>query len=180
VWFDGVPLDRLSERERTWRRRPAIGFVFQFFNLLPTLTVLENVRLPLELGGTGPAAASRRAREWLARVGLAERAGTFADRLSGGEQQRVAVVRALVHEPALVLADEPTGNLDGETAREVLDLLTGLVRERGASLVLVTHSAEAAARADRGVEIRDHRIAPAPEAAAPGAGAGTTAPTVGR
>jgi len=167
VLFEGAALGALSDRERTWLRRTRIGFVFQFFNLVPTLTVLENVRLPLELGGARPGPAGRRALAWLARVGLADRARSFADRLSGGEQQRVAVVRALVHGPQLVLADEPTGNLDGDSAREVLDILTGLVREEGASLVMATHSAEAAARADRHLEIRGHRVVAIPPPAGP-------------
>ena len=108
----------MSERERTLFRRHQIGFVFQFFNLIPTLTVLENVTLPLELGGTSPKAARAAVEPLLDAVGLLDRAATFPDRLSGGEQQRVAIARALVHDPLLVLADEPTGNLDEDTGRD--------------------------------------------------------------
>jgi putative ABC transport system ATP-binding protein len=124
--------------------------VFQFFNLLPTLTVEENVLLPLELLGRGgePAARAQVAR-LLGAVGLGDRAGAFPDRLSGGEQQRVAVARALAHDPGLVLADEPTGALDGETGRVVLALLVELARDRQRSVILVTHSAEVARAADR-------------------------------
>jgi putative ABC transport system ATP-binding protein len=126
-------LTALTERERTLFRRRHIGFVFQFFNLLPTLTVLENLLLPLELAGrVGAAGEPERAPGLLARVGLANRAGTFPDRLSGGEQQRVAIARALVHDPGLVLADEPTGNLDPDMGARVSDLLDELVRARAA------------------------------------------------
>jgi len=155
-------LNRLSERERTLFRRREIGFVFQSFNLIPTLTVEENVLLPLELTGELTPALRGRARELLDRVGLSERAASFPDRLSGGEQQRVAVARALVHRPKLVLADEPTGNLDAQTGRQVLDLFRQLVRGTGATLVLVTHSDEVARLADRIVTIVDHRLVETP------------------
>jgi putative ABC transport system ATP-binding protein len=151
----------MSERERTLFRRRHIGFVYQFFNLIPTLTVLENVRLPLELTGRDVGAASRPALELLAEVGLADRADTFPDRLSGGEQQRVAVARALAAEPPLVLADEPTGNLDVETGERVLDLLCRLTRERGGSLVMATHSRAVAGTADRVLRIVGDRVVPA-------------------
>jgi len=157
ITIAGTRLSQLSDKERTLLRRRAVGFVFQFFNLIPTLTVEENLLLPLELLGRREAAAAR-AREMLARVGLAERAGAFPDRLSGGEQQRVAIARALVHDPALVLADEPTGNLDAATGGEVLRLLDSLAREGGKSLVMVTHSAEAAALADRVFTIQAGRL----------------------
>jgi putative ABC transport system ATP-binding protein len=160
VWVDGVLLNRLSDRERTLRRRRGIGFVFQFFNLIPTLTVEENLRLPLELLARPPAGARRRAREMLARVDLADRAAAFPDRLSGGEQQRVAIARALVHEPPLILADEPTGNLDADTGREVLELLAGLTGGGDHTLILVTHSQEAAALAERVLVIDHGRLAP--------------------
>jgi putative ABC transport system ATP-binding protein len=143
----GAALGRMSERERTLFRRRSIGFVFQFFNLIPTLTVEENLLLPLELNGLPADAAV--ARGWLARVGLADRAGSFPDRLSGGEQQRVAIARALIHEPPLVLADEPTGNLDADTGERVLELLASLTREGGRTLVVVTHSERIVERADR-------------------------------
>ena len=171
VRVDGreVSLTRLSERERTLFRRARIGFIFQFSNLIPTLTVEENVRLPLELNGHGRAAQAERAANLLAAVGLADRGASFPDRLSGGEQQRVAIARALVHDPVLLLADEPTGNLDIETGRTVLDLLDRLVRQRGKTLVMVTHSPEVIGVADRVLTMRDGRLverAPATESAA--------------
>ncbi|MCP5152250.1 MAG: ABC transporter ATP-binding protein [Chromatiales bacterium] len=169
VVLDGVRLDALGERARTLLRRRRVGFVFQFFNLLPTLTVAENVRLPLELNGVAPAVARRRAVEALAGLGLADRADAFPDRLSGGEQQRVAVLRALVHGPSVVFADEPTGNLDRDSAAAVLDLLVAAVRDHGASLLMVTHSDSAAARADRVLAMRGGALVPAdPVRAAPG------------
>ncbi len=154
----GVRLTDLSERDRTLFRRRHIGFVFQFFNLLPTLTVLENLLLPIELKGRVASDDEARARALLERVGLADRAGTFPDRLSGGEQQRIALARALVHDPDLVLADEPTGNLDPETGGRVAELLESLVRERGRTLLAVTHSRELAARADRVLMIEHGRL----------------------
>lgn len=156
----GRDLHGLSERDRTIFRRDHIGFVFQFFNLVPTLTVEENLLLPLELAGrTGPHDRER-ARSLLAEVGLADRASAWPDRLSGGEQQRVAVARALAHAPELVLADEPTGNLDEATGGRVLDLLERLVREAGTTLVMVTHAESAAARADRILELEAGRLVP--------------------
>ncbi|MFM2032019.1 MAG: hypothetical protein RLZZ297_784 [Chloroflexota bacterium] len=154
VVINGHDVVTMDETARTRFRREHIGFVFQFFNLVPTLTVLENVLLPLELNGITGAPARARALQLLRDVGLADRAATAPDRLSGGEQQRVAVARALVHEPALVLADEPTGNLDSDTGAVVLHLLTRLVRERGRALLMVTHSREVAASADRVVRIQ--------------------------
>ncbi len=149
ISLSGKKLTSLSDQEWTIFRRAKIGFIFQFFNLIPTLTVWENVALPLELNGLLDASGKEYARSLLAEVGLADRHKTFPDQLSGGEQQRVAIVRALVHDPALVLADEPTGNLDEETGRQVLALLENLTRKSGKSLVLVTHSTEAAGIADR-------------------------------
>jgi putative ABC transport system ATP-binding protein len=131
-----------------------VGFVFQFFNLVPTLTVLENVLLPLELNGVMGTTAHTRAMQMLDQVGLADRAATAPDRLSGGEQQRVAVARALVHDPLLVLADEPTGNLDSDTGEQILQLLTHLTGAAGRALLMVTHSREVAASADRVVRIQ--------------------------
>ncbi len=147
----GVSLGRLDERARTLFRRRRVGFIFQFFNLLPTLTVAENLLLPLELNGrrADPAVAHA----LLERVGLARRADTFPDRLSGGEQQRVAIARALVHEPVLVLADEPTGNLDDDNAEAVLDLLESLTRAAGRTLLVVTHSERVVQRADRVLQL---------------------------
>jgi putative ABC transport system ATP-binding protein len=149
VWIGGQNLTSLPERERTLFRRRHIGFVFQFFNLIPTLTVLENVTLPLELDGVAQRKARAAAEPLLDAVALLDRAETFPDRLSGGEQQRVAIARALVHDPLLVLADEPTGNLDETTGATVLDLLDRLTRKLGKNLLMVTHSPESAARADR-------------------------------
>ncbi len=158
IFVDGTALHRLSPRDRTLFRRDHMGVVFQFFNLIPTLTALENVRLPAELAGVDDRAADARARELLREVGLSERAPDFPDRLSGGEQQRVAIARALVAGPRLLLADEPTGNLDDATGRAVLDLLERLTRGAGRTLVLATHSAAVAARADRVLVIEDGHL----------------------
>jgi putative ABC transport system ATP-binding protein len=158
VTIAGTDLTRLSERERTLFRRRHIGFVFQFFNLIPTLTVLENLLLPLELKGRIGAAERHRACDLLAQVGLADRPHSYPDRLSGGEQQRLALARALVHEPQLLLADEPTGNLDAETGGRVMDLLHDLVRQAGLTLLLVTHSRELAGLADRMLIVGDGRL----------------------
>ena len=149
VVVEGRDLSTLSEQQRTLLRRERIGFIFQAFNLLPTLTVGENVRLPLELNRHERAGAQKRAAELLAQVGLESREHSFPDRLSGGEQQRVAVARALAHAPPLLLADEPTGNLDEDTGRRVLDLLEGLTRQNGACALVVTHDPGLVARADR-------------------------------
>lgn len=155
----GTDLTALSERERTRFRRHHIGFVFQFFNLLPTLTVEENLRLPLELAGGAHSLDPReRTHALLERVGLADRRDARPDRLSGGERQRVAIARALAHAPEVVLADEPTGNLDAETGERVIGLLEELVRAQGTTLVVVTHSAELAARSDRVLELRGRRL----------------------
>jgi putative ABC transport system ATP-binding protein len=158
IWVSGQQLTTLNERQRTLFRRQNIGFIFQFFNLIPTLTVWENVVLPLELAGMDNGEARRRAGTLLEAVGLLDRRGTFPDRLSGGEQQRVAIARALVHDPLLVLADEPTGNLDEETGRQVMDLLDRLTRQQGKNLILVTHSNEAAAYAERILILRDGKL----------------------
>src|SRR5215211_5120057 len=149
IWIDGRDLTALSERERTLFRRARIGFIFQFFNLIPTLTVGENVSLPLELNRLPRLDAHKKAQQLLEAVGLLERWKTFPEKLSGGEQQRVALARALVHDPLLILADEPTGNLDEETGAQVLSLLARLTREQNGTLLIVTHSVEAALQADR-------------------------------
>jgi putative ABC transport system ATP-binding protein len=154
VLVGGRDINALNETQRTQFRRTSIGFVFQFFNLVPTLTVIENVLLPLELNGIVGASAHQRALAMLDEVGLVDRANTAPDRLSGGEQQRVAVARALVHDPLLVLADEPTGNLDSDTGDQILQLLTNLTGMRGRALLMVTHSREVAASADRVVRIQ--------------------------
>jgi putative ABC transport system ATP-binding protein len=149
IWVDGQDLTGLSERDRTLFRRARIGFIFQFFNLIPTLTVGENVSLPLELNRISRQQTHKKARDMLEAVGLLDRWKTFPEKLSGGEQQRVALARALVHDPLLILADEPTGNLDEETGTDVMSLLTRLAREQNRTLLLVTHSLEAASPADR-------------------------------
>lgn len=154
----GTRVTALTERARTLFRRRHIGFVFQFYNLLPTLTVEENLLLPLELNGRTGAAANDVVARLLAEVALADRAQAFPDRLSGGEQQRVAVARALVHDPALVLADEPTGTLDAETGRAVLELFDRLLRARGKTLVVVTHSKAVTRLADRVLTLEDGRL----------------------
>jgi len=158
VRIDGVDVTALSELERTLFRREHVGFVFQFFNLLPTLTVIENLLLPLELTGTRDPEGEARARGLLERVGLAARAETFPDRLSGGEQQRIALARALVHRPGLLLADEPTGNLDQDLADYVGELLEELAAAYGTTLVVVTHSRELAARLDRTLRVDHGRL----------------------
>lgn len=158
IWINGQQVTSMSELNRTLFRRKNIGFIFQFFNLIPTLTCLENVSLPLELNGVDPAEARRHAIELLTAVGLPDRGLTFPENLSGGEQQRVAIARALVHDPLLVLADEPTGNLDEETGSQILVLLDSLTRKAGKNLVLVTHSLETAALADRILYLKDGKL----------------------
>jgi putative ABC transport system ATP-binding protein len=149
VRVNGTDLTALDEQARTRFRRRHIGFVFQFFNLIPLLTVEENLLLPLDLNGRADADGVARARALLERVGLGGRGDSFPERLSGGEQQRVAIARALIHDPALILADEPTGNLDVETAADVLELLDTLAREAGRTVLMVTHSREVVGVADR-------------------------------
>lgn len=164
IWVEGLNLVPLSETERTLFRRRNIGFVFQFFNLLPTLTVLENATLPMELTGADPKLANEKARSLLAQVGLAERADSFPDRLSGGEQQRVAIARALIHDPALVLADEPTGNLDEDTGAHIMDLLQRLTRKTGKNLIMATHNLDNVKHADRVVHVREGKLVEAAHA----------------
>jgi putative ABC transport system ATP-binding protein len=152
----GQDLARLDETARTRFRRRSVGFVFQFFNLIPTLTVEENLLLPLDLNGLQD--GEQKVAVLLERVGLAERASSWPDRLSGGEQQRVAVARALIHEPQLLLADEPTGNLDEDTGVRVLELLEELTRGLGRTLVVVTHSEVLARRADRVLRLQHGKL----------------------
>lgn len=152
MWLDGQALGPLDEDGRARLRGALIGFVFQSFQLLPMLTALENVMLPLELNGA--ADARTRAQHWLERVGLAERQRHRAQQLSGGEQQRVAIARAFAVKPALLLADEPTGNLDAETGARVIELLFELNREQGTTLVLVTHDTQLAGRCGRRLQLR--------------------------
>ena len=158
VLLHGEDLARMSEKERTLVRRHQIGFVFQFFNLIPTLTVEENLLLPLELAGRLGRSERERALGLLDFVGLADRAASYPDVLSGGEQQRVAIARALAHDPLVLLADEPTGNLDAETAGQVLELLAGSVREAGKTLVMATHSREVAALGDRVLRVQEGHL----------------------
>ena len=156
VWLDGHALSTLSEDERAGLRQKHLGFVFQSFQLLPALTALENVMLPLELAGAGDAGTV--AGSWLERVGLARRAHHYPRQLSGGEQQRVAIARAFAGEPKLLLADEPTGNLDGATGVEVADLMFRLNREHGTTLVLVTHDLSLASRCLRRLSLSAGRL----------------------
>ena len=158
VWLDGEDLSALDEDARARRRAQRIGFVFQSFHLLPGLTVLENVMLPLELGGVKRPDAAARAT--LAAVGLAERANYYPPKLSGGEQQRVAIARAYAGEPAILFADEPTGNLDAATGRQIIDLLFKLNAERHSTLVLVTHDPELALRCQRVLHLHSGRLVP--------------------
>ena len=158
VTLDGVVLNELGEEALARVRRTSIGFVFQFFNLLPTLTVTENVALPLLLDGAGDRESRERANALLDRVGLAERSNHFPAQLSGGEMQRAAVARAVVTQPKLVLADEPTGNLDTENGAEVMKLLAEVNRELRVTILLATHSEEAAGFATRTIRMRDGLI----------------------
>jgi putative ABC transport system ATP-binding protein len=158
VEVDGRDISRLAEPARTLFRRERIGFVYQFFNLIPTLDVEENVRLVLELNGVRGAEGRRRSAAMLQQVGLQDRSRSSIDKLSGGEQQRVAIARALVHEPTLLLADEPTGNLDEQTARQVMPVLLSLAKSKGAALLIVTHDTALARAADRVLELRDGRM----------------------
>lgn len=161
VLINDTPVTRLSEQQRTLFRRRHIGIVFQFFNLIPTLTVEENLLLPLELNGGAGAAERTAAAALLAQIGLGDRGASYPDALSGGEQQRVAIARAVIHRPALLLADEPTGNLDEETGRLVAELLRSVARQSGMTVILVTHSQEVARGADRIVTLSGGRLAPA-------------------
>lgn len=156
VLLDGEPIHALSEDALARLRRKRLGFVFQSFNLLANLTARENVMFPLELLGSGT--ARQQADELLARVGLAERGHHYPAQLSGGEQQRVALARAFVHQPALLLADEPTGNLDSATGEMVLELLADLQQRRGTTLVLVTHDPAVGVLAQRRIHLLDGRI----------------------
>lgn len=158
IFVAGDDITRMNDRQLTRFRREQIGIIFQFFNLIPTLTVLENVTLPMELGGADRRDTERRGRRLLERVGLANRADAFPDKLSGGEQQRIAIARALAHEPAIVLADEPTGNLDEETGRQVLALLLELTRDAGKTLIMATHNPEIVPLADRVCRIHEGKL----------------------
>jgi len=154
----GLNITNLTEHQRTLFRREHIGFVYQAFNLVPTLTVADNLRLVLELNKVAPDEAADRIDELLRAVELAERAGSYPDVLSGGEQQRVAIARALCHQPSILLADEPTGNLDDKTAETVLQLLDTLVRKVGGTMIVATHSATVASFCDRVMNLRDGEL----------------------
>ena len=164
IEVEGQNLESLGEKGRTLLRRYRLGFVFQFFNLLPTLTVLENVYLPLELAGIS---SPENAREALGKLGLEGKERRYPHELSGGEQQRVAIARAVVKKPALILADEPTGNLDTTTGRQILEMLTTRCRESGMSLLMVSHSPTATGFADRVLSMIDGVIAAADAGGAP-------------
>ena len=163
VLLGGENLGALTERQRAELRRRRLGFVFQFFNLIPTLTVSENVQLPLALNDIPKLEAERRAAELLRELGILQCAERFPEEISGGEQQRVAIARAVAHEPEVVLADEPTGDLDLDTARRVLELLETTCRRRGATLVMATHGREVIGMADRVLAIFDGRVVDTPQ-----------------
>jgi putative ABC transport system ATP-binding protein len=158
VTIDGHDLSDLSDSKLTQLRRHKIGFIFQFFNLIPVLNAVENAALPVTLDGVRPAEAKARATEWLNRFGLGDRLDHRPDQLSGGQQQRVAVARALVADPALILADEPTGNLDTRSSEEIAGLLRQVANEWGRSVVVVTHDPRIAAHADRIIFLKDGAI----------------------
>ncbi|CAN5362128.1 ABC transporter ATP-binding protein [soil metagenome] len=158
IVVDGLSLTTADDGQLTNFRRRQLGLVFQFFNLLPTMNALENISFPLLLQGVSLAESEARARALLELVGLTNRATHFVHQLSGGEQQRTAIARALVHKPSLLIADEPTGNLDTAAAERVLALLRQIAKERMATLILVTHSADVAATASRRIELRDGRV----------------------
>ena len=158
VLINGVDVHAQGEPARTLLRRQQLGFVFQFFNLIPTLTVAENVALPMELIGADEAAMQQRVSYLLHRVGLAQMQDRYPDTLSGGEQQRTAVARALSHRPQILLADEPTGNLDEETGQRVISLLGDLVRDQATTMLIVTHSRAIAAAADRVLQLQQCKL----------------------
>jgi putative ABC transport system ATP-binding protein len=172
LWVDGVELSASREKVLTEHRRQRVGFVFQSFNLLPRLTAVENVALPLMFVGVPERERLNRARDLLVKVGLADRLDHRPTQLSGGEQQRVAIARALVNRPAIILADEPTGNLDSATGAEIMTLLRNLNREQGVTLLLVTHDPEAASFADRVIQLRDGQVAATLRAGRSSSGAG--------
>jgi ABC-type lipoprotein export system ATPase subunit len=172
VLIDGEPLSGMTDRDRTDYRARRMGFVFQFYNLMPVLTAVENVELPLLVARVPAADARTRAIEALAMVGLGERGDHLPDELSGGQRQRVTIARALVNDPAIVWADEPTGDLDSENAIEIMGLMRRLNRERGLSFVIVTHDIEIGRRTDRIVRMLDGQIVgEEPTGGAPAVGA---------
>jgi putative ABC transport system ATP-binding protein len=162
IWVNGQRLTTLNERQRTLFRRHNVGFIFQFFNLIPTLTVWENVILPLELAGVDNGKARRRTETLLEAVGLLDRRDAFPDRLSGGEQQRVAIARAMILNPGIILADEPTGNLDTKTGADIIELMQRLNKERGKTFIIVTHDRRIAEGAERALYLMDGRLSDVP------------------
>jgi putative ABC transport system ATP-binding protein len=158
VIIEGTSLTEMDDDRLTELRRRKIGFVFQFFNLIPVLNAVENAALPVTLDGVKPAEAQKKAREWLARFGLADRLSSRPDQLSGGQQQRVAIARALAAEPALILADEPTGNLDTRSGDEIASLLRDVAKKYGRTVIMVTHDPRIAAYADRIVFLKDGKV----------------------
>ena len=158
VSIDGTAIADMKDDDLTKLRRKRIGFVFQFYNLIPVLTAVENAALPVTLDGVKPAEARKRAAEWLQRFGLGDRLASRPDQLSGGQQQRVAVARALVTEPALILADEPTGNLDTRSGDEIAGLLRQVTKEYGRTVIMVTHDPRIAAYADRIIFLKDGKV----------------------
>jgi putative ABC transport system ATP-binding protein len=156
VTIDETDITKLSEKDRTLVRRNKIGFIFQFFNLIPTLTVKENLLLPLELAGISK--REEKVNSILNEVGLADRANTYPDKLSGGEQQRISIARALIHNPDIVLADEPTGNLDYETGLQIVDLLDRVVKKKGKTMIMVTHSKDVIGLADRIFSLKEGKL----------------------
>ena len=158
VCISDTNLTHLSEKERTLFRRRNIGFVYQSFNLIPTLTALENIQLPLQLNNYTPTEIDSQAHAMLSQVGLSERADAYPDELSGGEQQRIAIARAMVHSPALVLADEHTGNLDADTGRQMMELFNDIAKATGQTVLMVTHSMAVAKNADRVIRFNDGKL----------------------
>jgi len=154
IFFEDVNITALSEKERTLFRRKRIGFIFQFFNLIPTLTVSENLKLPLELNSM----PFKKADEMLGEVGLLDRINAYPDVLSGGEQQRVAIARALIHNPDFILADEPTGNLDFDTSKQIIDLIDRIVKQQGKTMIMATHSKDVMGLADRVLTLKDGKF----------------------
>jgi putative ABC transport system ATP-binding protein len=154
IYFEGRSITALSEKERTLYRRKKIGFIFQFFNLIPTLTVSENLKLPLELNSS----TFERVHELLDELGLSDRINAYPDVLSGGEQQRVAIARALIHNPDFILADEPTGNLDFDTSKQIIELIDRIVKQQGKTMIMATHSRDVMGLADRILTLKDGKF----------------------
>ena len=158
IFISGLGINRLNDTDRTLFRRDHIGFIFQFFNLIPTLTVLENITLPQELAGHSQKSLRTGALDLIKEVGLDSREDDFPDKLSGGEQQRVAIARAIAHRPLLILADEPTGNLDEETGTRILQLLLKMSKSAGKTLILATHNLDIAGLADKVYQIHNGKL----------------------